>query len=324
MAGRKQHFIQRLLLRGFSFDAHQDPCHVWVHKRDGKIFAPALEGYGAERDFYGHPEESDLDSRMTDIESNKFNAFLKDLRRGPDRCIDPELASDFAIHVFLRSKNFRSMQAAGVEPLVTRIRDILKSGAMVEKLLLSGAREAQTDPALQGFIKDRVNKRRPQIQSYLDNLSRMASQLVTNQHRQVLQARLNDLSGTRRAQMLGLQWNVVTTVNDLVLGDSVVFAELTNGTYKPVTEPNDALARIWLPIQCSRVLVGSAPGHDLPPDASRINQGAAACSFDAFCASTGPETHKHLTPLIRTCTFSLDDAAIERVLQNAFARIGFQ
>jgi hypothetical protein len=79
MAGRKHHFIQRLMLRGFSYDYPSDPCHIWVYRSDGKIFSPATEGYGAEKDFYGDPDTNDLDDRITDLENDRFNSFLQSL-----------------------------------------------------------------------------------------------------------------------------------------------------------------------------------------------------------------------------------------------------
>ena len=81
MAGRKQHFIQRLLLKGFAFNAPNGTNRVWVYPKEGKIFPSALEGYGAERDFYGRPGESKLDDGISEQENKRFNNFLKSLAR---------------------------------------------------------------------------------------------------------------------------------------------------------------------------------------------------------------------------------------------------
>ncbi len=84
MAGRKHHFIQRFLLKGFAFPI-EDPKRVWIYPRGREPFAVALEGYGAERDSYGRADQPELDLKITEIEAKRFNDFLEGIRRGSDQ-----------------------------------------------------------------------------------------------------------------------------------------------------------------------------------------------------------------------------------------------
>lgn len=344
MAGRKQHFIQRLLLKGFSYDAPRDPCHVWVYRRSGKPFPTALDGYGAERDFYGDPDKSNLDSRITNLESDCFNDFLIGMRDGADGSVDPVQAAAFAIHVFARSKNLRSMFTAGAEPLMARFREYLRTEGMLERLVESGMREnpglfreklgiagvpawkiAEIEPQITALYptlaKAFVTKQRHVIDAFLDQFQGQVRDLVADGHRKTLHDRLHDFSGTRSAQLGALKWQTITVQQDLVLGDSVVFVELADGSFKPATEPDDALSRVWLPITAKRVLVGSSHNEEPVIHVPRINHGAAACSFDAFCASEGPDRHASLVPAIRTATFSLDATAIDQIAKEAITKL---
>jgi hypothetical protein len=244
--------------------------------------------------------------------------------------VDAKQSAAFAIHVFFRSKHLRLMLTAGLEPLVARARQILQSDDILEKLLLSppgrpssfhAAFRKHVVPDLRPLVKARVQERRPQIQAYLDGLAGKVAEFVANHHKQTLHERLNDFSGARHAQLVSLEWRIVTVAEDLLLGDSVVFVELANGAFKPVTEPADALARVYLPIASDRVLVGSPAGKGPDVDATRINQGAAGCSFDAFCAKVGPEKHRLLVSQIRTSTFSVDENAIDRIAKDTIARM---
>jgi hypothetical protein len=343
MSGRKQHFIQQLLQKGFSFDWQQDPCHIWVYRRDGKVFSPSLDGYGAERDFYGDPEQSDLDNQITEIENNRFNQFLNDLRKGANRNLDSHAAAAFAIHLFFRSKNFRSMLTAGLEPLMARSRAMLRNPDILERLIASGVREkskpildaltlagippSQQTPTL-AFIEQNsillarqfIAKNSSQIENYLEKVLASAAPVVAAAHRKSLSEKLNDLTGSRVEMFKAMHWQILQVDGCLISGDSVVFAELANGSFKPVSEPNDVLAYMWVPISHNRILVGSP--NNAPPnvDATRINRGAASCSFDAFCAFKGPNEYASLIPLIRTSTFSLDETAIEQIAQDSISK----
>ena len=234
------------------------------------------------------------------------------------------------------------MTTAGLNPLMARCRDILRSEEMLEKLIASGLQSnpemqsrfglsglppviqaeiaGQLTPLFRNLAKAVIATKRPQIELVLDEAVKRISDFVAKAHRDSLEKRLNDFSGTRGTQLKSLKWQTLTTSKRLILGDSVVFCELTNDSFKPVTEPNDTLAHVWLPISSSRILVGSSNGRSIQPDVERINRGAASCSFDAFCAHDGPEAHKSWIPLIRTATFSLDDAALDRIANESIAK----
>jgi hypothetical protein len=101
----------------------------------------------------------------------------------------------------------------------------------------------------------------------------------------------------------------------------VICVELANGSFKPVTEPGDKLGRVWLPITSQLILVGTSEETAPAVDADRVNEGAASCSYDAFCASAGPEDFKGLTGRIRTRTFSLTRAQTDKVVDDALGRL---
>jgi hypothetical protein len=271
MAGRKHHYIQRLLLRGFSFNESQSPCHVWVYRKDGKTFASALEGYGAERDFYGSPESPELDGEITEIESGRFNDFLRGVRDGNDRDLDSVEATAFAVHVFFRSKNFRSILTAGLEPLMERAQSRLGDPQILEQLFSSGIRQ-NAEQALKAvenagglhsnmasnlkyvrensqlYARQFMATSGRQIKQLLDALQNRVSDFVAAGHRKSLRERLRDFSGTRIEQLQALHWRVMIVDGPLILGDSVVLAELADGSFKSISEPGDDLARVWIPV----------------------------------------------------------------------------
>lgn len=344
MAGRKQHFIQRLLLKGFAHDPQREPSHVWVYRFDGNVFNSALEGYGAERDFYGHPDESDLDARITDLESNRFNELLEGLRQGLDRTVSAVDAASLIVHVIARSKNLRSTMTAGVRPLVTRCIRMLRSEDHLEKLLIAAMRAdpatlleklgktglrpdecsvlaKRLAPLLPALAKEFIRQQSHVIDAFLSTFQAKVAELVAEGHRQTLHARLTDFTGTRVTQLREINWRRKTLSADLILGDSVVFVELEDGTFKPMTEPGDVVAHVWLPLSSRMVLVGSPTSHEPQIDSLRVNLGSASCSYDGFCAAAGPDAYRSLVPRIRTAVFKLNDADVERISNDAVARL---
>ncbi len=340
MSGRKQHFIQRLLLKGFSVDPSAKTPQIWVYRHDGRVFQTSLERYAAERDFYGHPDESDLDADLTEMESDKFNGFLESLRTGEDRAVDAGSAATFAVQVFARSKNLRAMITAGIEPMIARATAVVQTTDFQVRMLVGEIRRnpseflgrmlspteivsALSSPAaLERVARFLVERSKPQTEAYLTGFHANVREMVAATHNQSLRDRLADFGGTRRDQLRTMHWHRVTVPSeDLVLGDSVVTVELVDGRFKPVTEPGDELAHVWLPIASGLILMASFSERPPAIDTGNVNRGAASCSFDAFCANQGPTRHETLWRSIRTGTFSLSDKQADQVIADSLQRL---
>jgi hypothetical protein len=334
MAGRKQHFIQQHLIKGFSYDYPRDPCHVWVYRKDRSPFPTATAGYGAERDFYGKPGGESLDERITDAEAEHFNGFISLVRDGPLGAVDSTAATAFAIHVMARSKNIRSMLTEGVEAIMVHAGPIMSDPKFQEQLIVRSLREdprmfaklglqldADSRPSVarkvqklllklaRKFVRQKSSEIGVFMQTFLGNLR----EFVAEGQRRTLQKLLNELSGTRVRELQSLHWQSFEAPRPLVLGDSVVFVELTDGRFKTATEPGDQLRSVWLPVSSKRLLRGARGPDDESINVANINRGAVACSYDSFCAMDGPSAHVDLIPLIRTATFSLDEVSARRI-----------
>jgi len=68
VAGRKHHTIPRFLLNGFASGKRGKVVNVWYYRKGSQGIETNTENVGAERDFYGTKEESDLDERITALE----------------------------------------------------------------------------------------------------------------------------------------------------------------------------------------------------------------------------------------------------------------
>jgi hypothetical protein len=324
VSGRKHHFIQKFLLKGFSPNPDAKIPQTWVYRRDGKIFPTALEGYAAERDFYGDPA---LDTQITNLETKQFTGFLTELRAGVDRRIDPEAAATFAVQAFARCKSYRTMIADSLEPMMAEANATIRTVEFQTRMLMRAIGENSTLLAaaissplsFEAFARQRVERNHGATLDLLRKSEAGVRSAVAAWQNQAIRERL-DFGGSRRDQLCSLFWHCVSvTSGSLILGDTVVTAELADGTFKPVHEPGDSLVRVWLPIATNLAMVGSIT--DAPPtvDAAAINRGSAACSYEAFCAHEGPEVRKELISLIRTGTFTLTREQIQATIANALS-----
>jgi hypothetical protein len=326
MAGRKQHFIQKHLLRGFVADPAANHPHVWVYRHDGKLFFPSLNDYAAERDFYGN---SDLDDKITKMESVRINEYISFLRTGEDRDVGADEAAMFAVHVFARSKSIRSMVTDSIEPLMDRSMDALRSVDFQARMLLSEIRRNPTlmvkamSPeysSFEHFARIKVEQRHADTLELLEKFRRGLRAAIAEGQNKILNAYI-ECEGGRRDFLSQLRWRRVSIPEpQLILGDSVVFAEMRDGSVKPVHEPNDELANVWLPLSSNLVLVGSS-GEALPVmDVDRINVGSASCSYDAFCALDGKK-HANLIGLIRRKTFTLSRDQMDEIVSDSLDKM---
>lgn len=326
MSGRNQHFIQKFLLQGFRSNAAAKFPQTWVYRRDGKVYSPALHGYGAERDFYGDPE---LDRQITEQESRHFTGFITDCRAGDDRVIDSDLAAMFAVQVFARCKSYRSMIADSLEPMMVQANATIRTVDFQTRMLVRAICEnpvwfaiaLTSSTSIEDFARQRVEQKHGETLALLRQTESGVRAAVADFQNRAIKERL-DFSGSRRDSLRALHWRRVSVATgEFILGDSVVAAELADGTFKPVHEPADALCRIWLPVSAQQAIVGCVADETPVVDLAIVNLGAAACSYDAFCARSGPETHRGMISAIRTRTLTLTAEQTTAIVEAALKKL---
>jgi hypothetical protein len=340
MAGRKHHYIQQHLLKGFAYDPDADPSHVWVY-RTGKSFPTALENYGAQRDFYGAPGQNVTDLLVTDIETERFDDFLTGLRSAGTTIVDPVLAAEFALFVFARTNNLRSTFETALRPVMARATEVLKQPAIVRDLIKSELRSnpaklaEQVPPQVRTLflahiakvddktIENAVNANWDKMVKLLDDWPSLLRSMMSEGHNRSLRRIINNFSGSRVEELKQLCWTVRrATSGALILGDSVVVCELQDGTFKQATEPGDQLKALWIPIAHDLLLSGQPKHHHEPAfDVERVNTGSASCSLESFCSRNAPPAHEHLIPSIGTNVFRLDQPAQDKIVQENLSKL---
>jgi len=343
VSGSKQHFIPRVLLKGFQTGAKGKIPKVWVFERGEEPYQPAITGVGAERFFYSELSgdgSTTLDDEITDYENNRFQGLLTELRAGAvGGTVDAAVAAEVVAHLVVRNAHFRASLAHGVrrvaEEALVFIGDtdaVMRStglDARVPNARFLNAFEKHLDSEA-AFAKLGLPK--PLLQQIAfalarENIPALLSQTVPAMRREfgafalgadalAKQTHSKALGGNvapvaRMASLAKLRWVVAHVPTGLILPDCVALMMDANGEVHPLTVSEGEGSRcVFMPINTDRLLVGVGDGAS--PNLADFNRWAAGCSRAFFVAATNTDEHRLLSDQIgERATLIIDQAVSE-------------
>ncbi len=343
MSGRKQHFIPQMILRGFG-TATKKSVQVRVHRFDRSPFLTAVDGVGAEREFYSTVSADDsletLDDQITAYE-NELAAQLKYLMSLVDgSTADAWVASEFVVHLTTRNDHFRrAMTAAGgslFEIFAERLsgeesarrllgislrkpskqfKETMKSALdeRPELLGLTGLSRGQledflTQHLVQSFSKVHAEMVGP-AKTAFDKVATELGQIGADAQRAAL---LRELVPKLRVQKLtDYKWKVADSKTDLILPDCIGVASARGGTKVPLMLAEESLTEaIYVPLTKRRLLIGSRSDGPTKVDTKYLNRHFARCSWDFFVSDVSSDIPTNLCAQIRKNTSKILDDLI--------------
>jgi hypothetical protein len=317
MSGRNQHFIPRMLLRGFRSRGDEARTYVWVARREGGVFEPNIIGVAAQNDFYSAPSSDGrptLDDAITHYE-DRLGALLMGLRRLDFGETAPaEDASEVVSHLTRRVPGFRHFMGDTVSDLFQRASDHFSRPEVIRGLAgLEGPEPTEVfrDRALPEI---RANPRRAHMQNVPDDmlvamayaqaregydvlfapqaalvedalrtLIAQAPAQAAEGHRRIL---AEDLAGQARVDFLdGYRWRIeAAPEGGCILPDCVALGVTGAGELRPfmLCDRTDT-AGVAFPLAADRLLVAAPPDGDWP-NLADFNAAAAAASDHFFVA----------------------------------------
>lgn len=215
----------------------------------------------------------------------------------------------YVAHLAIRTKKLRESYVQGITYIAKRIRERLKAKNAARKLLENHLRkepnallqELEQGPPLTSKEKKRVLKMlgkkskllraidapfRAAAEQHVETLIQRIAPEVKETHSRIL--REHPAPTLRAEELRALRWRLeVNPAASLILSDAAVLFQL-GGTdsFKALTESGDVIARAFLPLSPTHLLVGE--GSDLPPASTteELNQVMARCSHEHFVAAT--------------------------------------
>ena len=319
MAGTYQHYLQRMLQRGFKCPSSGKRPSVWVYPKDSDVIRKRTDKLGGEDEFYSPTSNGStvtLDDRITAWEAHRQD----DVRRWRQMPIGQEVESNAAAELVgltgVRTRALRESFKTLFEELIPRFAETMQDPDVLMSHIdgrsdIEAALELSVATEL-GYSQEDLEAARamPEFQAgmrmlkyaFSDVLGYRLSEALRALDRVFAEAFADDSfnaarlhgeaigalldSNTGREDLLSLSWSVEANQGDIdwILPDCAVLTMSTDGEFSPfLFGSKDERIAVLLPLSPQRMLVGLEVGEILP-DLSDFTQQAARCSQQFFIA----------------------------------------
>ena len=312
---RRQHFIPRFLLNNFASRKNGGEVFVWMFRRGVSPKEVNTRNLGQERDFYGHPESSELEFRIAEHE-NDFAPIVERLRKGDLGNCDLELVRAYIVHLMIRTRHVRLGAQAAITSFVDKAKEAvphMKARNMKHRIRKETRRQLR-ESGLNELIKSLPRHQRKMIQDKLDRMVReldIRPQLaeLLGQFKQF--PAFNDLGANAQLKALNqavvpqprtesisnLERGIVTSdPGTWVLGDVAVLGKFRGSDeLRSLLNPIAPIEMVITPLSDSACLVGRSSRATVVPDPEKLNMETAELSREFIVASRNstPEARYH-------------------------------
>lgn len=342
MAGKRQHYVPRLLQRGFLHDHAEGAERTWLHRRGVNARLVGIRDVGVEDWFYSRTSpdgQPTLDDLITDVEGD-LSATVNGMRgTPPGEVVDPHVAARCVMHLVMRTDHLRRMMSGAATSLTNELQSLFTAPSRLAGLfgldapelsqsLMGSIREAALElapagvpPSLaerlmsalirengDGLVRKATNAMGPLFPLLLNT---MVSK-VRDAHNRALETLPEGNGWVDR--LATFRWTVEAG-EGLILPDAVALAAEADGRLVPLlfTDASAATA-VAMPVSSSPILVGIQPGRGAFDLTGFNEQAAAACS--AFFIGARPFDDSNLADLIGTAPALAIQAAIDDAVSS--------
>jgi hypothetical protein len=305
MAGKRQHYLPKFLLKGFVGRTANDQDFTWVVRQGRKPFKANIVKVGVSTKFYESSEARGIDSEITEIEG-EFSPSLDVLRsRSESLEIKDPLIPDFVCHLLIRTKHLRDSLFESTDFLLRGMMDFMEDPVNLHSLIQTYLRKnpqflkQMFEEALQGQEIPRRQKQelfrlfKNLAFSYTDDHIGEATNIFSH-FRSILERQIKEAAAKGQLGALAravvpepraevyrrLSWAlVVIKDDDLILGDCGPVTLLEPGDrYRAIPDKASDISVVYLPISSHHLVVGHAKGGNPQAKLHEVNEASASCS----------------------------------------------
>lgn len=351
MSGKKQHYIPKVLLKGFRANQKGAYGQAFVLKSIQPPYLASIADIAAQRFFYSDIStegEETLDDRIT-VYENRLALLLKsllDTQHG--HMAEPLIAAEVVAHLSARGAYLRDIFSSGVGQLVEgfsatwKVPETARAALQIDDRNMSSmfwsCLSAEVEklkphlpasfptPLLQRLLRQYVREDfanlhgeiSPSINGALTNLLSLVPESIRNSHTNALDSTL--VPDERVAGLATLCWRVYRSDSHLVLPDCVAISLSSDGSsVQPyMMERLEEVGSVMLPIAKDMILFGCR--QDAEFDESKFNQHAARCSTTFFVSSEDSEQLRELSRSIGDTTHGAVSSIVSEVLAGSLTR----
>jgi hypothetical protein len=346
MAGERQHFLPRFLLKGFASRTARQQYYTWVFQKGKPPFESNILNIGLAKNFYTHRDDIDADATITAQEEILSN-HVQDLRRCPSHTpVDSVKSAALVTNIVLRTKSLRQAFQDPTEYFLHSLLRTLAVPGVMQNLLKNYARthskklmgellasreefsaltnrekEVLQDLAVR-MIPEMVDKHSetlssqlgPLFDTLLQNLNARLPYMIKESHIKALM--IGNATSIREAAMQNLNWFVFVTQGEkFILGDVGPICK-NSGTNRHLllASPEDT-DEIFCPISDTCLLVGTK--EKLPPiDLHEINSASASCSGQFFVSSSNSVQSKHYREILSSHAQLISEQDLDAIVAD--------
>jgi hypothetical protein len=319
MAGRKQHFIRQLLLRGFEATRTQKrKVQVWLYQRDSEPVLVGTDNVFAQRDFYGSAPSAP-DERITATEV-KLRTVVADLRARATQGVH-QIGPSAVIAELMRLSSIRSrwvgtifedVGAGTIDAAIDQTKDELSVMSLLKRLIaeepdylpstIAQIFEAQLGRKLAPSEREQVAWMAEYAERNLDGFRELIDPAYLHEQLRDFHPKLKEAAtaghlrgvaqsfdGSEYGRYLeGFSWTVcVEGELPYMLGDcGPLYLDGERNVVGPIGVGDRSEVRcLAMPISRTQLVVGELEPSRAGIDANAVNQASVAWSRHGFVAS---------------------------------------
>jgi hypothetical protein len=336
MAGKKQHDLPQLLLRGFA-EVEGETEFVWLFRKNTEPKRVSILDVRPSKLFYDKPGPGTLDDFITHKE-NEYGALVAQLRRERRlRPSDEETLIEFVHSLVLRTRNLRDLLSDAFGAMLGELASAVTDADAARQQLLKEQEKnsAMWDQALTGYVRAKYGIRNRLCEAFLKwwenkdfkhwlthsaqakehiqqqvilNEAQLASlggqigAVMKKSHNdqliKVLQSR-GDAPTRRYLRYRQLRWKIQSLERgSLILGDVAVLQfERQTGKFSPAFD-GDKGEVILLPLSHDLLVIGTEEDIGAPLSISELNRASAQLSFHYFISLKNSEREQEYQQLL--------------------------
>ena len=335
---RGQHHLPQFLLKGFASRSSKKEVFTWLIRKTGSVTETNVKGIAKSRDFYGNPNETDIEQRLSEMEDG-FAKLVRHLRAGAG--LDQKLLlCQFVASTQIRTANVRSgvseamgsfLEGFGEALTVPANQAVIAQHAfegLMNKIaageldfVLNLVPPDQREQVLASMVPKMKEHLGTLIGTAKEDFDKQAPSLTNPQAFKESQNKLlseNLPPEPRVEHLMQLDWTVVACEDEpLILGDVGVVAGSAAGELMHILRHDPELNSIYLPIATNRLLVGQRDGAPIAT-VQELNMASARLSREFFI-SADKNRHAQLQDQIGLDSILLPDDEIEQIMKDSFA-----
>lgn len=333
MAGRKNHFIPRFLLQGFSqyHGSTANYIHAFHYSR-GQIKAN-IKDFAAERFFYSERKESgdtSLDDEITAYEAKHAHRLYCDLiSKSYGATVDKKQAAEFISHLSMRTAHIRGLFKGFIDHLAQPTRLKIMAEKVIDQSFISKA--GGIGPEFEKLARDeyRLNlfalqgrgiteenfvdlaKARAQANLHIfqvaaETTSDLMEKVFLDRGAEVVRSghvralRRGVYSENQTAKLQEFSFKIThAPAGGTILPDCVIIAHSPSGEWLPLLIADMTKSdRVILPVSFNKILLGDRRKEKI--NLLTLNQNLASCSWDFYIGSSTHTSNAVLNKQVRS------------------------